>query len=122
LLDLHGLRLYISEGKEHQVTRPHVIAPLLGRFKNEIGERYHLVLLAPVTQNGIQMRAWLERLINVRESEGRVRGPAFCAEDGKVAYSGTFEAQFHETLEEVQSRRPDLIPVTVDVPEDYGIG
>jgi hypothetical protein len=49
LLDLYGLRLYLDEGREPQCLKPHVIAPLLGRFKNEIGERYHLVLLAPVT-------------------------------------------------------------------------
>jgi hypothetical protein len=38
LLDLNGLHLYIQEGKEPQVSRPHVIAPLLGRFKNDIGK------------------------------------------------------------------------------------
>ena len=120
LLDLHGLRLYIKEGLE-PCDRPHVVAPFLGRFKNEIGERYHLLLLAPETQSGIRVRFWLESLIGVREQEGRLRGPAFCAADGQVEYSGTYEARFHEALAEVQFRRPDLIPITVDVPEDYGI-
>ena len=64
-----------------------MVAPLLGRFKNEIGERYHLVLLALVTQSGIQMRYWLEKLVEVRFQEGRIRGPALCDEQGKVAYS-----------------------------------
>jgi hypothetical protein len=121
-LDLHGLRTYINEGKGDQCLKPHVVAPLLGRFKNEVGERYHLVLLAPVTNSGIRVRYWLEALIEVREREGRVRGPAFCAQDGKVEYSGTYEACFHEILGEIQLSRPDLIPVNVDVPEDYGIG
>jgi hypothetical protein len=38
LLDLHGLCTYIAEGKEDVCAKPHVVAPLLGCFKNEIGE------------------------------------------------------------------------------------
>jgi hypothetical protein len=55
LLDLYGLRLYLNEGKDPADPQAHVVAPLLGRFKNEIGEKYHLILLAPLTKSGIQM-------------------------------------------------------------------
>jgi hypothetical protein len=48
-------------------------------------------------------------------------GSVFCAADGQVEYSGTYEARFYDALAEVQFRQPDLIPVTVDIPEDYGI-
>ena len=102
--------------------KPHVVAPLLGRFKNEVGERYHLVLLTPVTSSGIQMHYWLELLIEAREHKGRVRGPAFCVQDGKAEYSRVYEACFHEVLGEIQLSRPDLIPLSIDVPEDYGVG
>jgi hypothetical protein len=68
------------------------------------------------------MRYWLEALIDVRLREERTRGPAFCDKDGKVSYSGVYETYFHEALTDVQVRRPDLIPETVDVPEDYGVG
>jgi hypothetical protein len=122
LLDLCGLRCYINEGNGPNDPKPHVVAPLLGRFKNEIGERYHLALLAPETQSGIKMRCWLEALIDTRDGEARTRGPAFCDEEGKVTYSGVYEPFFHEVLTEVQLRRPDLIPESVDVPEDYGVG
>ena len=60
-------------------------------------------------------------MIKVRELEDQVHGPVFSADDGNVAYSGTFEVQFHEVLEEVQIRRPDLIPVIVDVPSQARI-
>jgi hypothetical protein len=123
LLDLYGLRLYLDEGREPQCLKPHVVAPLLGRFKNEIGERgYHLVLLAPVTQSGLRVRYWLEALVKVRVEEGRTRGPAFCDEEGWIAYSGTYESRFFEILTEIQGVSPDLIPALVDVVEDYGIG
>ena len=45
-----------------------------------------------------------------------------CDEDGKATYSRAYETSFHEVLIEVQSRRPDLIPASVDVAEDYGVG
>jgi hypothetical protein len=68
------------------------------------------------------MRKWMEKLVEVRFQEGRTRGPAFCEADGKVSYSSIFEPWFHEVLIEVQARRPDLIPSSVDVAEDYGVG
>jgi hypothetical protein len=122
LLDLYGLRLYLNEGKDPNDPRAHIVAPLLGRFKNEIGERYHLVLLSPVTQSGIQTRFWLEELVDARFREGRTRGPAFCDEKGHVSYSSVYEPKFHEVLIEVQANNPNLIPASVDVAEDYGVG
>jgi hypothetical protein len=99
-----------------------VVVPLLGRFKNELGERYHLVLLAPITRSGIQVRHWLEMLVGAREREDRIRGPAFCDLQGQVEYSRSYEQAFYEVLEEVQRDRPDLIPTSVDVGEDFGLG
>lgn len=122
LLDLYGLRLYLNEGKDANDPRAHVVAPLLGRFKNEIGERYHLILLAPLTQSGIRTRYWLEELVRARFREGRTRGPAFCNDKGHVAYSSQYEPSFHEVLIEVQANNPNLIPASVDVVEDYGVG
>jgi hypothetical protein len=38
---------------------PHVIIPLLGRFKNEIGARFHLTLLASCKNLGINIHLWI---------------------------------------------------------------
>lgn len=122
LLDLYGLRLYLNEGKDPADPQAHVVAPLLGRFKNEIGEKYHLILLAPLTKSGIQMRYWLKELVDARFREGRTRGPALCDEKGNVSYSSVYEPSFHEVLNEVQARNTSLIPTSVDVVEDYGVG
>lgn len=67
------------------------------------------------------MRFWLETLIKVKEQENHMRGPAFCAADGQVEYFGTYEACFYDVLGKVQFRQPDLIPVTINIPEDYGM-
>ena len=120
LLDLRGLISHIQKGK-HDLLQPHVVAPLLGRFKGETGERYHLVALPNVTKTGIEIRRWLEAVVVAREAEDRSQGPAFCDEKGLPVESGVYEATFHEMLLRIQSRDADLIAPEVDVREEYGI-
>jgi hypothetical protein len=119
LLDLYGLRLYLEEGREPNL-KPHVVAPLLGRFKNELGERYHLLLLAAVTGSGLSPRKWLDWLVQAREEEGFTNGPAFRDGEGNLATSRAYEDLFIEVLSEIQEERPDLIPATVEV-TDHGL-
>lgn len=97
-----------------------MVAPLLGRFKNELGERYHLILVAKKTASGLQPRKWLEWLVAVLREEGRMKGPAFCDETRRVAYSRDYEDLFIEVLSEIQEERPDPIPATIDV-TDHGL-
>ena len=75
----------IREGKEH-AQHPHVLAALMGRFKSKTGERNMLFTLANVTASGIQVRKWIERLVELLVSEGKHRfiGPAICDRDGVV--------------------------------------
>jgi hypothetical protein len=121
LLDLYGLRLYLQEGKSLPANKAHVVAPLLGRFKNELGKRYHLILIAENTASGLRPRKWLEWLVAVRQEEGRTKGPAFCDETGQVVYSRDYEDLFIEVLSEIQEERPDLvIPATIHV-TDHGL-
>jgi hypothetical protein len=67
------------------------------------------------------MRYWLEELVEAQFREGRTSGPALCDKNGQVSYSSAYEPRFHEVLVEVQARRLDLIPASVDVVEDYGV-
>jgi len=96
LTDLHGLRKCMEDTKRY--GRDHVVTPLLGRFKGEQNSRYHLSPLAAVNSSGLQVRSWVERLIEVREKVGRVRGPAFCTRSGEVAASYSFDSGFVERL------------------------
>ena len=120
LLDLRGLMSHIQKGKDDPV-QPHVVAPLLGRFKGETGERYHMLALPNVTKTGIEIRKWLEAVVVARESEGRSHGPAFCDAMGLPVESGVYEATFHEMLIRIQIRLPDLIAPEINVREEYGI-
>jgi hypothetical protein len=119
MTDLHVLRKGMEETK--QLGRDHVIIPLLGRFKGEQNTRYHLAPLAGETKSGLKVQCWVKRLITVRESSGRVRGPALCDPAGEVASSFTHDVGFVERLLIVQAARPDVIPAEVDISEQFGV-
>ena len=70
-------------GRDHP-DHPHVVIPLMGRFKNVTGERNLLLTLASITQSGIEIRKWVEWLIILLMREGRSNrvGPAICEADG----------------------------------------
>ena len=63
----------------------HVIITLLGEFKGELGYKYHIMSLVNTTVSGIELRWWIEKLIEVREEEGCITGPALRHEDGLIA-------------------------------------
>jgi len=58
LVDCAGLRSYFNAPQDPNLP-DHVIIPLLGRFKGEIGSRYHLTPLATRTSSGIAVREWV---------------------------------------------------------------
>ena len=119
MLDLGVLARNFHRGE--QDTHAHVIAPLRGRFKNEIGEREHQVVLPVSTASGIKPREALGALIDVRLQQGRVEGPAFCGRDGRVVKRSIYEMIILDALVGVQVRRPDLIDAGANVHEEYGI-
>jgi len=119
LVDLHGLRKHLEETQRHR--RDHVVIPLLGRFKGEQNSRYHLAPLASVTSSGLRVQAWVERLVEVREKEGRIQGPAFCDERGRIARAHSYEEWIMERLMRVQATIPGAIPPEVDIYEQFGV-
>ena len=58
---------------------------MIGKFKGETGVREHLVAVASESKSGINVRWWLEKLIQVREAENCISGPAFGNSCGEVA-------------------------------------
>ena len=54
MLEAQGLCKHINTGKSH--VKPHVLAPLLGRFKSETGERLILLVLVNESDSGIKFR------------------------------------------------------------------
>ena len=112
----------ISEGKHHG-NHPHVLFPMMGRFKGETGERNLIFCLANVSVSGIPNRRWLERLARLLRLEGRHKeaGPAFCDSEGFVLSSSVLNKELHFVLSNLQASRPDLIANDVVVTEAYNV-
>ena len=73
---------------------PQFTVCLLGKFKGETGIDHHLITVASKTSSGLKPRWWLEKLVEVCESEGRVNGPAFAMPEGELASSPDYDAIF----------------------------
>ena len=122
LLEATSLFSLLDEGRYFR--RPFVLIPLMGRFKNETGERNVLLPLVQSTSSGLHIRKWVDRLANILVKEGRHTGPpgpAFCKENGFVISYAEMNYSFHRELECVQQRRRDLIPSNVDVTDHWNI-
>ncbi len=127
---LVGLRKHLQKGKEGIIPAnynlryvfseeearllPHIVFTLLGNFKGENGSDYHMLSVANVTRSGLNIRWWVEKLVEVCESEGRMKGPAFAGPDGKLESSMDYDATFREVAKEVQEST-DYISSDLDV-------
>jgi hypothetical protein len=123
LVEASTLCKYGAQGRKHK--RPHVVIPLMGRFKGETGERNVIRVLADTTRSGLKIRRWVDRLIHLLEREGRNRGdrlcPAFCDIRGEVLSYHYMNTMFHDELRKVQEAHPEWILPEVDVAETYNL-
>lgn len=118
LADLYGTRKYLAST---DLKGDYVIIPLLGRFKGETGERYHLTPLASVTKSGLMVKQWVSRAASVNEIAGRVRGPLFGDGQGGIIKPKVIELALMDKLQMIKETQPGLIPSDLDVYEDFGI-
>jgi hypothetical protein len=77
------------------INAPHALIVLIGQFKGETGFHHHMVSLADMSMSGIELRWWLEKLIEVRESEGCISGLAFRQADRSVAAMYEYNGILH---------------------------
>ena len=119
MLDLHGLRQYLRQGRDNAGI-PFVVVPLLGRFKGEEHFRQHLLMSASKTASGLEPRKWLEALVGLHHQQGRDRGPAICDDEGFVVKQSMMNTAFLSCLEAVKEDSPDLFPPDQGV-SDYDV-
>jgi hypothetical protein len=126
-LELSGLLIAILTEDGDTLKFPHVVAPLLGRFKGRDGEQLHLLFMVPVIHSGIKVRCYLEWLVARRLEQGLLRGPAFCDQSGKEIGSGLYEDLILGVLhalqdwEMAQASNDHKLLEGVDIDERYGI-
>lgn len=137
-MDLAGMISHLDKGREGEVPEvlhanlqallseemcsrlPHITLCLLGNFKGEGGIGYHMINVANETTSGLQTRWWMEKLVKICQSEGRVSGPAFADKFGNLASSVDYDAVFRKYLNLVQSST-DLIPEDINVDTHYSL-
>jgi hypothetical protein len=120
LVDLFGLIKYSQKSLQEGGVK-YVIIPLLGRFKGEEGERYHLTPLAYRSDSGINIGVWVERLVWTKQLHKQSHGPAFSDRSGKLISSNWIEMEILDRLHEIQTTNPEIISQDVNVYEDFGI-
>ena len=67
--------IYIGKYESQEL---HVILSVMRIFKGKYGNRMNLIPLINVTQSGIRIRFWLERLVDLLKAEGKTNYPALC--------------------------------------------
>ncbi len=77
--------------------------------------------LASTTSSGIDLRWWIETLINVREEERCLSGPAFGNKDDSVTLMREYDEVLHYFLETIQRENPELIAESGDIQTNYGL-
>jgi len=123
LADIVGMRKHHGLGMKHKdPALRHTVVALLGRFKTESGEKYHLMPLAWQSRSGLQPSIWVERMLTWYEKRKVPQGPVFRTSVGQRAKPVAYQPLLHQLLLDIQEDRPDLIPRGIDVVEEYAVG
>jgi len=117
---LHTLRRRLDEASERGV-QDHYELPLLGRFKAQKGECCFVIPIAAETASGLCPLQWTKRLILAWEQRGHRHGWLFRTSDNRQRKMATLGPVIFEMLRDIQLTRPDLIPASVNVDEDFGL-
>jgi hypothetical protein len=119
-MDIGGFFTYFEAGRTH-AEHPHVMVPLLGRFKGETGERWHLLPIVWKTRSGLEVGEWATRMRDSLHEQGRTHGFVFANSRGKQAKAAAYEPRFFEQLNFVRARHQDLFPPGINVENDFGL-
>jgi hypothetical protein len=115
LLDLGGLRLHSIDPEK---AANHFLIPLMGKVKGEHHDQCHLLPCTFRTESGIKPYEWIQRLIQIKDKQGLIDGPAISDECGRVLNSSTIDQGMHEVLEELYATDKELFPSTIKTKED----
>jgi hypothetical protein len=98
-----------------------VVVPLLGRLKGETGERYHMMILARVTNSGLEPGKWADRLGESLRRRSIRNGFVFQTAKGKQSRIGDYEDDFIDRLVQARIVRPSLFAPDLNVVEVYSL-
>ena len=110
--------------KDHRDLKDGLVwLPLLGKLKGDDGVGTHFLRSIPVTESGISIQAWRDRLLAVHAHAGRMSGPAISDSEGYLMTSGcmndflwkALESLYDRTDGQKSSRRPSEQGTTLEI-------
>ncbi|GFH50643.1 hypothetical protein CTEN210_07119 [Chaetoceros tenuissimus] len=101
----------------------HFTIPLMGEFKNELGTRNHMMVVAQHTKSHLPVETWLNRLVQVLKSDGlsSTVGPTMCNKEGFVLCSTDFNSELRDMLYRCANQHPSLLDVNADLENDFKV-
>ena len=113
MLDLGGLR------KNWKIDRgDHIVIALWGKLKGENAYRNHKIPCINVTKSGINVKFTVQRLLDLKEKEGNMNGPAISDSKGFLLQARELDQQLHDLLMDIHERDPSLFPPSISSLED----
>jgi hypothetical protein len=113
LVNLEGLLTFWMETREEEDK--YMMITLQGRFKGEVDQRWHVVLICDATRLGIPFRLWIERIMYQRvQLLGRSNGWLFEQKPGKPAKFGANQDYFRILIDLARQQDPRLLPSLVE--------
>jgi hypothetical protein len=111
LMDLDATREFTASGLEHTKEElKHGVIALHGRFKNEIGEKCHLMPAVRRTDSGLEPAKWIQRKIDWHAETGADRGPVFRKSNGMRDGQSQFSFLMLNRLVRVSEEQSGLFP------------
>ena len=106
-----GFMLDIKELLKNKGLKKNIVwLTLSGVVKGQKKVTLHQLRSVPVTNSGIDIEAWRNRLITVHEEAGRSEGPAICDDNGFLMTNNEMNNLFWTVLEELYLESPDDFP------------
>ena len=108
MVDVEGIR------DLGEASMDHVVIPLLGQVKGEDHTRQHVIHCVNVTDSGINVRRWVNRLRSLHRVMNRVKGPAFVnPSNGRQTTTSEMNDLFVDLLTEIFEDHRDLFAVDI---------
>ena len=122
LVHLDGIVRHWDEAVNHPV-HPHIVIALMGRFKNEVSEKYHLMPLVVRTRSGLEPLKWTKRMIDWNRTAPTPirRGYVFLDKHGNKARASEYEDDILGELENIQRETVNIIGKGTNVYEEFGM-
>jgi len=120
MVKMRGIRKHWDQAMAHEEL-PNIAKALLGRFKNEMGEAYHLMPMLARTPRGLKRGVWVRRVLDCYTAKKVFSRYMFRNANGTKAKAKLMEPKFHDRLTQVQHNFPHLLDPEVVVVEEYGV-